>query len=63
MEVNNKQILTLLLIDDNEDEYIIIRHLFAKIENKYEIRYINNYDEGLEEIIKTPLKRCYYHFW
>jgi PAS domain S-box-containing protein len=41
----------ILLVDDDEDDYIIVRDLIARIGNRrYRLEWINNYDAGLAAV-------------
>ena len=43
----------ILLIDDDEDDYILTRDLLKEIPTrKFEINWVSSYDEGLKEILK-----------
>ena len=39
-----------LLLDDDEDEFVVTRDLFEEIGPGYEIEWARTYDEGVEEI-------------
>jgi len=52
------QNINILLIDDDEDEYIITRDLFSDIGNNYHVHWINNYNKGLEEVSKSEYDIC-----
>lgn len=58
MGADENQKIHILLIDDDENEYVIIRRLFAEIGNRYEIYYINEFDKGIEEIISGKYDIC-----
>ena len=42
MESADKQDINVLLVDDDEDEYIITRDLFIEIGNNYKVHWFNN---------------------
>lgn len=47
------QPIKVLLVDDDEEDYIIARDLFAGItEHRYELDWVDQYDEALVEIVK-----------
>ncbi len=47
------QVINVLLVDDDEEDFIIARDLFASIEQgNYHLDWIGTYDEALEEIKK-----------
>ena len=43
-----------LLIDDDEDDYIITKDVFSQINNKekYELTWIDNFDKGINAVLK-----------
>ena len=43
-----------LLIDDDEDDYIITKDIFShgNIANKYELSWIDNFDKGINSVLK-----------
>lgn len=47
------QVVKVLLVDDDEEDYIIARDLFAQIEQgRYELEWLSSYEEALDEILK-----------
>ncbi|MBN2533247.1 MAG: EAL domain-containing protein [Spirochaetales bacterium] len=54
--------ISILLIDDDEDEYIIVKDLFAEISNNYEIHWVSSFDTGLKEIMKDDYDVCLLDF-
>ncbi len=43
--------ITVLLVEDDEDDYLITRDLLSDVEGvSYEITWVNNYDQGLSEM-------------
>ena len=52
MNSTSEQHLTVLLIDDDEDDFIIIRDYFAEISHiEYELTWIDNYTDGLQQAL------------
>lgn len=48
------QVCRVLLIDDDEDDYIVTRDFLSEAEQvSFRLTWINNYDEGLAEIAKN----------
>ena len=58
MERIEKENIDILLIDDDEDEYIITRDLFAEIGDGYKIHWYDNFNEGLDEITNGKYDIC-----
>jgi diguanylate cyclase (GGDEF)-like protein len=46
------KVVNVLLIDDDEDEFVITRDLFAELGNGYRLSWVDNYDSALDEIAK-----------
>lgn len=47
----NQQILNILLVDDDEDDYLITRDLLSDIDDrKFKLEWVSNYDEGFRVI-------------
>ncbi len=47
----NENVLRILLVDDDEDDYIITRDLFSEIKGmKFDLQWVASYDEALEVI-------------
>ncbi|QEK52385.1 response regulator [Pedobacter aquae] len=44
-----------LLIDDDEDDYILTKEIFSDIpqKEKYQLSWINNYEEGINAMLKS----------
>ena len=54
-----KDVIRILLIDDDEDDFIITRDLLSDIkEIQYELDWVENFEDGLE-IIKKELHHVY----
>ncbi len=58
MESEEKQNINILLVDDDEDEYVIARDLFAEIGRNYKTNWFSNFEEALEEIVKNDYELC-----
>ncbi len=53
-------LLYILLIDDDEDDFIVLRDLFQEIRGtKYEVKWCNNYDEGLKALVASSFDACF----
>jgi len=53
-----KSKIYILLIDDDEDEYVILKNLFANIGNNYNIDWAGTYEAGLEAVMKDCYDVC-----
>jgi diguanylate cyclase (GGDEF)-like protein/PAS domain S-box-containing protein len=42
--------IKVLLIEDDEDDYILTRELFSEIEGRYELQWVSSYEEGLQAV-------------
>lgn len=52
--------LNILLIDDDEDDFVALRDLFREIRGtKYEVKWCNNYDSGLKELLTSNFDACF----
>lgn len=50
----NSRTLRILLVDDDEDDYVLTRDLFGEIEGvRYKLDWVSTYEEGLEEIFRN----------
>ena len=58
MEGKETRDINVLLIDDDEDEYVVARDIFSEIGNHYKVHWINDFDKGLEEVIKSGYDIC-----
>ncbi|RRN77088.1 hybrid sensor histidine kinase/response regulator [Pseudoxanthomonas sp. SGD-10] len=47
--------IKVLLIDDDEDDYILTKHIFSQIpyKEKYTLSWVNNYEEGINAMLKS----------
>ncbi|MGO9415949.1 MAG: response regulator [Syntrophobacteraceae bacterium] len=51
--------ISVLLIEDDEDDYLLIRHLLAEVSSaKYEVAWIPTYEDGLKELEKGTYDVC-----
>jgi PAS domain S-box-containing protein len=41
-----------LLIDDDEDDYILTRHVFDELSEKYLLFWVNSYEKGINAVLK-----------
>ena len=42
-----------LLIDDDRDDYLLTRDLFAELQGgRYHLEWVSNYDEGLAALVR-----------
>lgn len=52
--VNSPQLIRVLLVDDDEDDYVLTRELLEDITTtKFELDWERNYQEGLDRILKN----------
>ena len=58
MWIEGERTVKILLIDDDEDEYIIARDLFREISDHYVVCWVSTYNEGLSEILKDKYDIC-----
>ena len=45
------EVVRVLLVDDDEDEYFITRDLFAEIDRGYELTWVSTYDEARDKML------------
>src|SRR5205814_1715818 len=45
------EVVRVLLVDDDEDEYFITRDLFAEIDRGYELTWVCTYDEARDKML------------
>ncbi len=58
-EVAQKEILNVLLVEDDEDDYYITRTLLLRAVNvQCELKWVKTYEEGLEEIVSSAYDVC-----
>src|ERR1700735_2173212 len=51
--------IKVLLVDDDEDDYLITRDLVSRVrESRYQLEWINNYNEGLAAIKRGEHDIC-----
>lgn len=51
--------LRLLLIEDDEDDYIIVRDLLSDLEqDTYELHWVSNFDDGIERLVQSDVDAC-----
>jgi two-component system sensor histidine kinase/response regulator len=51
--------LRLLLVEDDEDDYIIVRDLLSDLEqDTYELHWANNFDDGIERLLRCDVDAC-----
>jgi len=51
--------LRLLLIEDDEDDYIIVRDLLADLEQGiYELHWVSSFDDGIERLLRYGVDAC-----
>jgi DNA-binding response OmpR family regulator len=41
-----------LLIDDDEDDYILTKEVFDRLSDRYALSWVNSYDKGISAILK-----------
>ncbi len=58
MAADETKLIRILLVDDDEDEYVIARDLFREIGDCYSVHWFSRYAEGLEEIAKNEYDIC-----
>src|SRR6476620_4957523 len=51
----NLKPVRVLLVDDEEDDYILTRDIFNEIpqRERYQLNWINNYEEGINAMLKS----------
>jgi diguanylate cyclase (GGDEF)-like protein len=62
MEEAAIQKINVLLIDDDEDEFIITRDLISELGGAYRLSWINNFERGMAEISKSDYSVCLLDF-
>lgn len=51
--MNTRTTIRILLVDDDEDDYILTRDLFGEIEgSRYKLDWVSTYEEGLEQVCR-----------
>lgn len=51
--------LRLLLIEDDEDDYVIVRDLLSDLEQStYELQWASSFDEGMERLLRSDVDAC-----
>jgi signal transduction histidine kinase len=59
MNSTSTDLLQILLIDDDEDDFIVLRDLFKDIRgSKYKVTWKASYDEGLQELLSSNYDAC-----
>ncbi len=43
--------IKVLLVDDDEDEFVIVQDLFSEIDTGFDLAWVDNYDEALEHLL------------
>ncbi len=57
---HNSQILKVLVVEDDEDDFILISDYFKNIAAwKFEIKWISRYNDALDELCKQPYTICF----
>ena len=46
----DKSPVKVLLVDDDEDSYVLTRRLLAKLQGTFQVEWASNYEAGLKEI-------------
>ncbi|MBN2351674.1 MAG: EAL domain-containing protein [Spirochaetales bacterium] len=54
--------ISVLLIDDDEDEFIITRDLLAELGEGYRLSWSNNFERGLSEVLRGGYSVCLLDF-
>jgi diguanylate cyclase (GGDEF)-like protein len=62
MSDHGKEKIGVLLIDDDEDEFIITRDLFAELGDAYRLSWINSFERGMGELLKGGYGVCLLDF-
>jgi diguanylate cyclase (GGDEF)-like protein len=62
MEIKQSEAVNILLIDDDEDEFIITRDLFAELGECYHLDWSKSYERGLAEIMNGAYAVCLLDF-
>lgn len=53
-------LLHILLIDDDEDDFVVLRDLFREIRGtKYEVKWCHNYEAGLKTLLSSNFDACF----
>jgi signal transduction histidine kinase len=51
--------LRLLLIEDDEDDYVIVQDLLSDLEqNTYELDWVSSFDDGIERLLRNDVDAC-----
>ncbi len=50
--------ISVLLIDDDEDEFVITRDLLAELGEGYRLSWSNNFDRGMRELLRGACSVC-----
>ena len=58
MDSKEEKVISILLVDDDEDEYVIARDLFFEIGSHYRLHWVDDFRQGLEEIMKKDHQLC-----
>lgn len=57
--VTSGEIIKVLLIEDDEDDYILTKELFSEIRDRhFEVEWITTYNDGLETVIRNQHDVC-----
>ena len=60
----NKEVIKLLLVDDDEDDYILTKDLLSQVEDtRYEIEWVPTYSEALELIKNDYHDICIFDYY
>lgn len=61
--MNNGHSLNVLLVDENEHDYIITRNLLAKIKDwQFNIEWVSSYDNALEKVSNGSYELCLFNY-
>lgn len=51
--------IMVLIVDDDEDDYIIVRNLLKKAEDKYQVDWASSYEDGLKKLQNCSYDICF----
>jgi len=58
----NKERIKVLLVDDDEDDYLLTKDLFAQIDSLYDIEWISSYGEALKLVNRITHDICLFDY-
>ncbi len=59
----DKEIIRILLVEDDEDDYILTKDLFAQVDNRiYDVEWVSNYADALKVINNNSYDACLFDY-